>query len=318
MSNVLNEEKKQQIIALGRLGWSLRKIQKTTGVRRETAADYLRAAGIGLRPPGGWGRSAPAKPANEVTPDLQLAKPASGADEVAPDSGAVPAPQKLAPQSSATGRSVCELFREAIELGLSKGRNAKAIWQDLVDSSGFAGGYQSVKRFIRNLRGKSSPEACAVIETAPGEECQVDYGSGPLVRDAHSGKYRRTRLFVLTLGYSRKAVRLLSFRSSSQIWAELHEKAFHRLTGVTHVVVLDNLREGVLTPDIYDPTLNPLYRDLLQHYGAVALPCRVADPDRKDHASYCTPSARFEGTSLSRDFLIPHAPFLGKSGPGSS
>ena len=45
--------------------------------------------------------------------------------------------------------------------------------------------------------------------------------------------------------------------------------------------MLDNLREGVLTPDIYDPALNPLYRDMLQHYGAVALPCRVADPDRK-------------------------------------
>ena len=47
------------------------------------------------------------------------------------------------------------------------------------------------------------------------------------------------------------------------------------------MVVLDNLREGVLTPDIYDPTLNPLYRDVLKHYGAVALPCRVRDPDRK-------------------------------------
>src|ERR1022692_4674429 len=88
MGNVLNEEKKQQVIALGRLGWSLRKIQKATGVRRETAADYLRAAGIGLRPPGGWGRSVPAKPANEVTPDFLAAKPASRADEVTPDSGA--------------------------------------------------------------------------------------------------------------------------------------------------------------------------------------------------------------------------------------
>ena len=47
------------------------------------------------------------------------------------------------------------------------------------------------------------------------------------------------------------------------------------------MVVLDNLREGVITPDIYDATLNPLYRDVLKHYGAVALPCRVRDPDRK-------------------------------------
>ncbi len=193
MSNVLNEEKKQQVIALGRLGWSLRKIQKTTGVRRETAADYLRAAGIGLRPPGAWGRSTPAKPANEVISDLQAAKPASRA-EVTTDPSAVLAPQPATAEASA-GRSACEPHRETIELELSKGRNAKGIWQDLVDRSGFAGGYQSVKRFIVGLRGKSSQQACAVIETAPGEECQVDYGSGPLVRDADSGKYRRTRRF---------------------------------------------------------------------------------------------------------------------------
>ena len=156
-----------------------------------------------------------------------------------------------------------------------------AIWQDLVDGHGFAGGYASVKRFVRKLRGSPAPEARVVIETAPGEEAQVDYGTGPMVRDPQTGKYRRTRLFVLTLGHSRKSVRLLVFRSSSRVWAELHEKAFRRLGGATRVVVLDNLREGVLTPDIYDPTLNPLYRDVLKHYGAVALPCRVRDPDRK-------------------------------------
>ena len=44
---------------------------------------------------------------------------------------------------------------------------------------------------------------------------------------------------------------------------------------------LDNLKKGVLTPDVYDPVLNPLYRDVLAHYGVVALPCRVGDPDRK-------------------------------------
>ena len=76
-------------------------------------------------------------------------------------------------------------------------------------------------------------------------------------------------------------MRLLTWRSSAQIWAELHEQAFRRLGGTVKVIVLDNLGEGVLTPDIYDPALNPLYRDVLAHYGVVALPCRVGDPDRK-------------------------------------
>ena len=65
MSNVLNEAKKQQVLALGRLGWPLRRIEQETGVRRETAGAYLKAAGIAVRPPGAWGRRPPAKPANE-------------------------------------------------------------------------------------------------------------------------------------------------------------------------------------------------------------------------------------------------------------
>jgi transposase len=278
VSKVLSEGKRQQVIALGRLGWPLRRIQEETGIRRETAGAYLKAAGIGIRAPGGWGRRGPAKPANAVSPDpdadraTPISKPAK---EASPDSVAVPAPGR-SPTASA-----CEPHFDFIELSLSKGRNAKAIYQDLVDDHGFRGRYQSVKRFVRRLRGQPTLQACPVIVTPPGEEAQVDYGTGPMVRDPRSGRYQRTRLFVLTLGYSRKSVRLLTFRSNTRIWAELHEQAFRRLGGVTRTVVLDNLGEGVLKPDIYDPLLNPLYRDMLAHYGAVALPCRVADPDRK-------------------------------------
>ena len=53
MSNVLTEEKKQQVLALGKLGWPLRRIEQETGVRRETAGAYLKAAGIAVRPAGG-------------------------------------------------------------------------------------------------------------------------------------------------------------------------------------------------------------------------------------------------------------------------
>ena len=262
--NVLNEEKKQQVLALGRLGWSLRKIEEATGVRRETAGGYLRMAGIGVRAPGGWGRA--------VTPGAETAKPAM---EVPTDSGSA---KEGASRETASG---CEPHRELIVAALGQRRNAMAIWQELVDTYGFVGRYDSVKRFVRKLRGGTSTEARVVIETAPGEEAQVDYGTGPMVRDPATSKYRRTRLFVMTLGHSRKSVRFIVFKSSAQVWAELHEKAFRRLGGATRVVVLDNLREGVLNPDLYDPRINPLYRDMLQHYGAVALPCRVRDPDRK-------------------------------------
>lgn len=283
MSNVLNQEKQQQVLALGRLGWSLRRIQEATGVRRETVSVYLRAAEIPIRVRGGRPRAwPPPNPAttSEVSTDAAAANPATrpevSTDLPTPDTPAAEALPAHSPTASA-----CEPYRSLIETALGCGRNAMAIWQDLHDYHGFTAQYASVKRFVGHLRAGTTPEARVVIETAAGDEAQVDYGEGPMVRHPGTGKYRRTRLFVLTLGYSRKSIRLLVWKSSSQTWAELHERAFRQLGGTVRVVVLDNLREGVLKPDVYDPTLNPLYRDVLAHYGAVAVPCRVRDPDRK-------------------------------------
>ena len=292
----MSHDKKQQVLILGRLGWTLRQIEEATHVRRETASSYLKAAGVPVRAP----RSRrPPKPASGegVSTDPggeDASKPASG-EGVSTDSGAEDTSKPASGEGASTdsepviatapsrapAASACEPYRELIEAALRIGRNAKAIWQDLVSYHGFTAEYASVKRFARKQRGTRAPEESGVIVTAPGREAQVDYGEGPMVRDPETKKYKRTRLFVLTLGFSRKSVRLLLWKSSSRAWAELHEQAFRRLGGATATVVLDNLKEGVLKPDVYDPDLNPLYRDVLAHYGVIAVPCRVRDPDRK-------------------------------------
>ncbi len=315
MTNVLSDEKKNQILALGGLGWPLRWIEEETGVRRETAGAYLRAAGVAVRGRGRPEQSRASKPAilGEASTDSE-SKPAT-TEGVSTDSEAPERPDSRPPEPREPGRapngSACEPFRELIEEALRRGRNAMAIYQDLVDDHGFQARYSSVKRYVVQLRGSAPVEARVVITTTPGEEAQVDYGGdGPMVRDSTTGKYRRTRLFVMTLGYSRKSVRLIVPRSSTQVWAELHESAFRRLGGSTRIVVLDNLREGVITPDVYDATLNPLYRDTLAHYGAIAMPCRVRDPDRKGkvesavgHVQQKLKGLRFESIDEAQAYL---------------
>ena len=277
MANVLSDDKRQQVEALGRLGWTLRRIQRETGVRRETASDYLKAAGIAIR---GRGGSKPATSDGVIT-DPVVSKPATS-DEVITDSAILkPAAPEPVITDSAASSSMCEPYRELIARWLDDGRTATSIFQELVEKHGFAARYATVQRFVRKLHGETAPEARVVIATRPGEEAQVDYNDGPMVRESPGGKYKRMRLFLLTLAHSRKSVRLLTWKSSTKIWAQLHENAFRRLGGATATVVLDNLREGVLKPDVYDPLLNPLYRDVLAYYGVVALPCRVRDPDRK-------------------------------------
>ncbi len=147
MSNVLSDDKRQQIIALGRLGWSLRRIQQATGVRRETASAYLKAAGINVRQPGNWGRAA--KPAIEVTTDSDPTTPHNPADneaesakpaiQVTTDSAGTQGLTKHQPQAHTL--SSCEPYREFIQDALQRGRNATAIWQDLVTEHGFTHSY---------------------------------------------------------------------------------------------------------------------------------------------------------------------------------
>ena len=73
------------------------------------------------------------------------------------------------------------------------------------------------------------------------------------------------------------------WNSSKEVWARLHEEAFRYLGGCPQYVVLDNLKEGVIKIDLYEPELNPVYAAMLAHYGVVADPARVGerDPNRK-------------------------------------
>jgi transposase len=111
MGNVLDDTEQQRIWTLGRLGWTLLRIQRATGVRRETVSAYLKAAGIPVR---GRGR-----------PREETAKPAIPGEEVSTDSPPRPWPPAAsrAPQTSA-----CEAYRDRIEAALRVGRNAMGIW----------------------------------------------------------------------------------------------------------------------------------------------------------------------------------------------
>ena len=135
MANLLSDATKQQVIALSRLGWTLRHIVAATGVRRETASAYLKAAGLSVRPPGRWGHP-PARPAIGVSTDSGL-----------PAAAAEPSPRAWEPRPQrAPAASACVPYREPIESAVARGRNAMVIWRELVDDHGFPARNASVRR----------------------------------------------------------------------------------------------------------------------------------------------------------------------------
>jgi transposase len=251
--NVLKPQLRISIETLLESGVSQHEIHRRLRVDRKTIRRYARAANS----PG-------------------VATGSQGVDSQIPP----PRPPALAAKTApVTTPSACEPHRDWIEAQVSLGRNAVAIYQDLVERHGFTQCYGSVKRFVAKLKARE-PERFDVLEFAPGEEAQVDYGEGALtlVKD---GRYRRPYLFVMTLAYSGKSFRKTLWKTDQETWARLHEEAFRALGGCPRYVVLDNLKEGVIRPDIYEPGLNAVYSAMLAHYGVVADPCRVGDPNRK-------------------------------------
>jgi transposase len=252
--NVLKPNLRITIQTLLRRGTSHREIKRRTGVDRKTIRRY---AAVLANSPGVATGSDP------VTDQIPPPRPPALQEERRP---------WITP-------SACEPHREWIKSQLVLGRNAQSIYQDLVELKGFTNAYNSVKRFVARLKVKD-PERFDVLEFLPGEEAQVDYGLGaPTLYKP--GKYRRPYLFVMTLKFSGKSFRKVVWKTDQETWSRLHEEAWRSFGGCCQYVVLDNLKEGVIHPDIYEPALNPLYAAMLQHYGVVADPCRVRDPDRK-------------------------------------
>ncbi len=262
--NVLTPQQRSTVVTLLKNKVSQYEINRKTGIDRKTirklAQEMLTA-------------QAPASNSPMATDSPEVA-------------GQIPPPRPPAPSGSpssalpAHARSSCEPHRVWIEAQVSLGRNATAIYQELVDGHGFQSRYNSVKRFCRSVR-KSEPEQFDRLEFLRAEEAQVDYGEGALTLYPASSRYRKPRLFVMTLRYSRRSFRRVVWKSSSEVWARLHEEAFRYFGGCPQYVVLDNLKEGVIKPDIFEPELNRVYAAMLAHYGVVADPARIRDPNRK-------------------------------------
>jgi transposase len=243
-------------------GLSQREIERKTGIDRKTIRRYAQVGSLEAE--------------QSKSPTKQDVATGCGVQAM---QNPPPRPPVQEQGPSRQAQSACEEHREWIEEQLKLGRNGMAIYQDLVELFAFTHRYNSVKRFVRRLKHKD-PQQYDRLEALMGEEAQVDYGQGaPTVHS--NGKYLRPRLFIMTLKYSGRAFRKTVWKSSKETWCKLHEEAFRYFTGCPQYVTLDNLKEGVIKPDIYEPDLNPLYAAMLEHYSVVADPARVSDSDRK-------------------------------------
>lgn len=175
--------------------------------------------------------------------------------------------------------STMEPFREDIMEFAKKDIPMTAMMQQL-RQKGCTGTYWALRRFLRaNLT--HEPDATVRVETAPGEEAQVDFGYAGLMIDAETGKLRKTWVFVMTLSWSRHQYAEFVHDQKVETWLQLHVNAFAWFGGVPCRLKIDNLKAAIVRAVVDTPTVQRAYRECAEHYGFLISPCRPRTPEHK-------------------------------------
>ena len=269
MTNYLKMPKKSQVLALLELGWSYRRIEAETGVRRETVSRYDegRQANAAKTFPG----SDPSPPADShevsAVDDANAAKTFAGSEAT---------PAKTFPGSAPRPRFSAALYRTAITEKLDVGLSVQRIWQDLIEEYGYGASYESVKRFVRTIA--PTRRAVGVFHCAPGAEGQVDFFQGAPTLEAATGEWRRPWVFRMTLGHSRHGYEEAVWDQKLETFLRLHEHAFRDVGGVPTVIRHDNLKAAVVRACFFDPDSHEVYLAFAQHWGFTPLPTQPRHP----------------------------------------
>jgi transposase len=269
VGNYLKVEKRQQVIALLALGWSYRRIERETGVRRETVAGYDHRR---------HSKAAKVFPGSEPAADPpELDSPGSSpskAAKVFPGSPSKAA--KVFPGSAERSRSAAAVHHDVIVAKLEQRLSVQRVWQDLVEEYGYAHSYESVKRYVRGLC--RTRRVAGVLHSEPGEEGQIDFFRGAPTLHPETGQWRRPWVFRLTLSHSRHGYEEAVWDQKLETFLGLHERAFRDLGGVPKIVKHDNLKAAVVRACLYDPDVNVVYAAFAEHWGFTPLPTRPRHP----------------------------------------
>lgn len=192
-------------------------------------------------------------------------------------------PELVDPRARSRTFERIDAHRERIATMLET-NTVTTVHQRLRDEHGLDVGISSFRRYVWLEFPEEATEAKVTVlrpEVDPGDEAQIDYGYLGRLRDPSTGKWRRVWAFVMVLAFSRHMFVRPTLRMDQRAWVEAHREAFGFFGGVPARLVTDNLKTGVLKPDIYDPKLNRAYGELAEHYSTLVDPARAAKPKDK-------------------------------------
>jgi hypothetical protein len=179
-----------------------------------------------------------------------------------------------------TRDSRCLPHQERIEKWFNAGIQGTTIHRALVEQFGFIGTYSSVRRLIQKFQ-KEKPDATCMLDFAPAEAAQVDFGKGPTITDAYTGERIKTWIFVMTLCFSRHMYAEIVTDQKVPTWLACHRRALEFFNGVPHKLIIDNAKCAITRACFRDPEVQRSYGELAEGYGFLISPCPPRDPQKK-------------------------------------
>lgn len=154
------------------------------------------------------------------------------------------------------------------------------LWEEYATTNPLAYKYTSFCIKYREFA-KTQQRSMRQVHIA-GEKLFVDYAGDTVpVVDATTGEITRAQIFVAVLGASNYTFACATPRQTTADWIGAQVQALEFIGGVPKLIVPDQPRALVKTPDRYDPELNPTYAEFTKHYNCTALPARPGHPRDK-------------------------------------
>jgi transposase len=183
-----------------------------------------------------------------------------------------------APEATGGPPLSVEKWRELVIAKREEGVELTALLRILREHD-FKGSNSALRRFVARIE-KRAPEVFARVETAPGEEAQVDFFYAGLIAD-ETGRLRKTWVFEMTVSWSRHLYVEAVFDQKIETWFGLHVRALVWFGGLLRKIKFDNLKAGIVEAVMHDPVAQRSHQDLATHYGFLISPCRPKTPQHK-------------------------------------
>jgi transposase len=187
-----------------------------------------------------------------------------------------------------------EVFHQEIADGLTL-TTAATVWQRLRDERGLQVSLTSFYRYVHEHVSRDKARKDITVrkdDPAPGDVAEVDFGTLGMWWDPGTGKKRKLHAFIMVLGHSRHIFVWVTPVMDQRAWVQAHVEAFSFFGGIPFRIVLDNLKDGVLKADVYDPKFNRTYEELAHHYGFLIDPARARKPRDKPKVERMVPYVR--------------------------